>query len=131
MAPTSGELSFNSPLALTISHTDEESATESTRNSATCGCPRNRASTKGVPAPDYFCASYKQFFAHAHARLEELKSTIERKQRYLQVVGRGSKSGAMAGRNDPCPCGSDRKHKLCCANPALSRSYLLRVLPPP
>jgi uncharacterized protein len=89
------------------------------------GCPRNRATVEGVPAPDYFCESYKRFFAHAHDRLEELTATIERKQRYLQV------EAVMTGRNDPCPCGSGRKHKLCCANPARSRSYLLRLLPTP
>jgi uncharacterized protein len=95
------------------------------------GCPRNRATVEGVLAPDYFCASYKQFFAHAQARLGELKLTIERKQRYLQVMESGSNRGAMAGRNDPCPCGSGRKHKVCCANPARSRSYLLGALPTP
>jgi len=95
------------------------------------GCPRNRSTTEGVPAPDYFCESYKQFFAHAHVRLEELKAAIERKQRYLQVVQLGSNGGAMAGRNDPCPCGSGRKHKGCCASPARSRSYLLGGLSTP
>ena len=95
------------------------------------GCPRNRATAEGVPAPDYFCESYKRFFAHAHGRLEELTATIERKQRYLQVAGTGPNEAVMTGRNDPCPCGSGRKHKLCCANPARSRSYLLRVLPTP
>jgi uncharacterized protein len=95
------------------------------------GCPRNRAATDGVPAPDYFCESYKQFFAHAHARLEQLKATIQRQPRYLQVVQRGSAGGTMPGRNEPCPCGSGRKHKRCCANPAWSRSYLARGLSPP
>lgn len=90
------------------------------------GCPRNRATRDGVPAPDYFCASYKQFFGHAHARLEGLKSAIERKQKYLEITGSASNGAAAAGRNDPCPCGSGRKHKLCCASPASSRSYLFR-----
>ncbi|HSB71692.1 MAG TPA: anaerobic sulfatase maturase [Candidatus Methylomirabilis sp.] len=90
------------------------------------GCPRNRATTEGVPAPDYFCASYKRFFGHAHARLEALTSAIQRKQRYLQIVGRGPTGGAKAGRNDPCPCGSGRKHKSCCASPARSGSYLFQ-----
>lgn len=91
------------------------------------GCPRNRAVTDGVAAPDYFCESYKQFFAHADARLERLKSAIERKQKYLQVVQIGSNGASTAGRNDPCPCGSGRKHKLCCASPASTRSYLFQV----
>ena len=90
------------------------------------GCPRNRATTDGVPAPDYFCASYKRFFGHAHARLEALTSAIQRKQRYLQIAGSGPGGGAKAGRNDPCPCGSGRKHKGCCASPASSGSYLFQ-----
>ena len=28
------------------------------------------------------------------------------------------------GRNDPCPCGSGRKFKQCCANKAEGRSHL-------
>ncbi len=28
------------------------------------------------------------------------------------------------GRNDPCPCGSGRKYKQCCANKAEGRSRL-------
>ncbi|MCL2741108.1 MAG: SEC-C metal-binding domain-containing protein [Oscillospiraceae bacterium] len=27
---------------------------------------------------------------------------------------RGGASRAKVGRNDPCPCGSGKKHKLCC-----------------
>jgi len=90
------------------------------------GCPRNRSVTDGVPAPDYFCESYKQFFAHAETRLQGLKSAIQRRQKYLQVVQIGSNGAAMPGRNDPCPCGSGRKHKLCCASPASCQSYLFR-----
>jgi uncharacterized protein len=90
------------------------------------GCPRNRAARDGVPVPDYFCTSYKQFFGYAHARLEGLKSAIERRQKYLEITGSASNGAAAAGRNDPCPCGSGRKHKLCCARPASSRSYLFR-----
>ena len=31
--------------------------------------------------------------------------------------GGGAESSARVGRNDPCPCGSGRKSKLCCGRP--------------
>ena len=33
-------------------------------------------------------------------------------------------AATKVGRNDPCPCGSGRKYKQCCANKAESRSRL-------
>jgi hypothetical protein len=34
----------------------------------------------------------------------------------IELLGRYAKPGpTSAGRNDPCPCGSGRKHKVCCA----------------
>ncbi len=91
------------------------------------GCPRNRAVREGMPAPDYFCESYKRFFAHADARLEGLKAALERRQEYLQVLQFGANGAALPGLNDPCPCGSGRKLKVCCGIPASSRSYLFQV----
>src|ERR1700722_3160353 len=39
-----------------------------------------------------------------------------------------AKANAKPGRNDPCPCGSGRKFKLCCGQPAPSRQT---PAPPP
>ena len=33
-------------------------------------------------------------------------------------------AASKVGRNDPCPCGSGRKYKACCADKAESRSRL-------
>lgn len=33
-------------------------------------------------------------------------------------------AASKVGRNDPCPCGSGRKYKACCANKAESRSKI-------
>jgi uncharacterized protein len=88
------------------------------------GCPRNRAAKDGGPVPDYFCAGYAQFFSYAHSRLDGLTVAIRRRRKYLEVVGRASHGGAVVGRSAPCPCGSGRKHKRCCARPVSSHSYL-------
>jgi len=44
-------------------------------------------------------------------------STLYRVHGYQEVPdeGRGRLQPPRAGRNDPCPCGSGRKHKKCCA----------------
>ncbi len=77
------------------------------------GCPRNRArgpTGKAVGA-DYFCASYREFFTHAHERLSSLALRL-RTQWLLDHARRG---GEWPGRNEPCVCGSGRKFKQCCA----------------
>ncbi len=85
------------------------------------GCPRNRRWEKaapegrGVPHPDYFCASYKAFYRHSFPRMEELALQLRRQwaREYAQT---GLK---LPGRNDLCFCGSGRKFKACC-QPALA-----------
>ncbi|HEY8478089.1 MAG TPA: anaerobic sulfatase maturase [Chloroflexota bacterium] len=90
------------------------------------GCPRNRASADHGPTPDYFCAAYKAFFAHADTRLQHLKQRVEQRHRYLHLLQIEPLTVQRTGPNDPCPCGSGRKHKKCCANPAELRSYVLQ-----
>src|SRR5690606_1602341 len=41
------------------------------------------------------------------------REDVERQQKVVPVV-----RGVKIGRNDPCPCGSGRKHKNCCAGRA-------------
>ena len=115
------------------------------------GCPRNRTPRPdGTASPDYFCESYRMLFRHADGRFRHLRERIACRQRYLEAVGRlqvaapvtGTARGegrcpaaqpvrrqVAVGRNDPCPCGSGRKHKACCGSPAESQSYLFQ--PPP
>jgi hypothetical protein len=46
-----------------------------------------------------------------HADLRFLNGEAMREQGLLEPVVRGT---AKIGRNDPCPCGSGKKHKKCC-----------------
>jgi len=87
------------------------------------GCPRNRTTAPdGTPQPDYFCESYKTLFRHADAPFTRLRDRVRARQRYLHALP----FRAPPGRNDPCPCGSGRKHKACCGDGALGQSYLFR-----
>jgi uncharacterized protein len=92
------------------------------------GCPRNRVALEdGCQAPDYFCRSYKRFLSHADARLRSLRDRLLSRLRYRQQFQlMEAQKRPRPGRNDPCPCGSGRKHKACCSDPALSQSYLFR-----
>ncbi len=75
------------------------------------GCPKYRfiRTPDGEPGLNYLCAGLKRFFLHSRAPL-------------ARMVAEGRKAPpprrpapSAAGRNDPCPCGSGRKFKKCCA----------------
>ncbi len=108
------------------------------------GCYRQRGKL-GLEDGDkpYFCEANSRIFEHVFGVLDELKKKnikptlhgflkdIEKQQtRRMQPRStpsppprprRGATDGgarsvrAKPGRNDPCPCGSDRKFKTCCA----------------
>jgi uncharacterized protein len=89
------------------------------------GCPRNRT---GGETPEYFCESHRRLFAHADEGFRELANRIRR--RLVVARARGPalvREGRAARRNEPCPCDSGRKYKLCCGDPRASGSYLLRL----
>jgi uncharacterized protein len=70
------------------------------------GCPKYRfiRTPDGEPGLNYLCAGLKRFFLHSRAPLA----------RMVQAAREQSAAPAIAGRNDPCPCGSGRKYKKCC-----------------
>jgi uncharacterized protein len=84
------------------------------------GCPRNRVDD----GPDYFCRSYKDLFAHADVRFGHLRERVRARQRLLD--GAYGIPLTHIGRNDACPCGSGRKHKVCCGSAAESQSYVFQ-----
>jgi len=86
------------------------------------GCPKDRV----IPAPDgaaglnYLCAGYKKFFSYCRdytrqmAALRFAGQPVDGMMRLLREKEAGARP--VAGRNDPCPCGSGRKYKKCCMN---------------
>lgn len=59
-----------------------------------------------------------QAVSQAHSdfkMLEEISNFIRQDGHWFYVDGETSVSTLKPGRNDPCPCGSGRKFKKCCA----------------
>ena len=74
-------------------------------------CPKNRftLTPDGESGLNYLCPGYKAFFGHVDGPMR-LMADLLRQGRYADEV---MAIFAQAGRNDPCPCGSGRKAKLC------------------
>ncbi|MFW5846311.1 MAG: SEC-C metal-binding domain-containing protein, partial [Planctomycetota bacterium] len=84
------------------------------------GCPKHRGKTGGELAPTVLCAGYQRLFEHALPRMDWLIGFIRRGQQPpppgfdVRPPPRAA-DRPKAGPNDPCPCGSGRKFKKCCA----------------
>jgi uncharacterized protein YecA (UPF0149 family) len=79
----------------------------------------------GEDGLNYLCPAFKRFYRHAApfaARVvaERRTPTLEELVPDGPPAGgpRNSRGGAppRGGRNDPCPCGSGKKFKQCCAS---------------
>jgi uncharacterized protein len=74
-------------------------------------CPKNRftLTPDGEAGLNYLCAGYLSFFTHIDG-LMKIMADLLRSGRYADEVMTILR---IAGRNDPCPCGSGRKTKVC------------------
>ncbi|MDH3705794.1 MAG: SPASM domain-containing protein, partial [Acidimicrobiia bacterium] len=90
------------------------------------GCPKNRFTTTpdGEPGLNYLCAGYKHYFRHIAPSMqimcELLRDGRAPSELPDELAARDAARFAGAGRNDPCPCGSDQKFKHCHGRPAPS-----------
>ena len=86
-------------------------------------CPRNRFihTPDGEPGLNYLCAGYKLFFNHIN-RPMRMMAELLRRGRYADEVmnilaaeemQRLQQAMAQATPDDPCPCGSGKKFRLC------------------
>jgi uncharacterized protein len=74
-------------------------------------CPKNRfvATPDGEPGLNYLCAGYRAFFLHVDGVMRLMADR-------LRAGGFADEVMTMlrtAPRNEPCPCGSGRKAKVC------------------
>jgi uncharacterized protein len=85
-------------------------------------CPRNRfiRTPDGEDGLNYLCAGYLAFFTHVDRPMRLMADLLERGRYADEVMGVLAAEAAdlrarvaRAGRNDPCPCGSGRKTKVC------------------
>ena len=74
-------------------------------------CPKNRfiLTPDGKEGLNYLCAGYKAFFTHIDGPMKLMADLLRQGRFADEIMG----IFAGAGRNDPCPCGSGRKTKLC------------------
>jgi uncharacterized protein len=93
------------------------------------GCLKDRYMIPATGGHDYFCAAYKQLFAHSESVFIELRDHYLSRMRPPVPEARSSRqtyvahipndarppaAAAKVGRNDLCPCGSGKKFKKCC-----------------
>lgn len=85
------------------------------------GCPKDRLALapNGKKELNYFCATYKRFFTHIRPVMERLavhwQAGKPLEQFSAELRHENKPALSVAGRNDPCPCGSGLKYKKCCA----------------
>ncbi len=60
--------------------------------------------------------AHRDPFAERFNRLQERKRDEQRDEQTTEAApaAQPAQSDRVAGRNDPCPCGSGRKYKKCC-----------------
>jgi uncharacterized protein len=79
-----------------------------------CGCPHNWQYVDKNQWSNRYCLSYKMFFEHSHGRLQKLAEEWRAERSIAIEEEQPPVSAKRVGRNDPCPCGSERKFKYCC-----------------
>jgi uncharacterized protein len=90
-------------------------------------CPKHRfiKTPDGKPGLNYLCEGYKKFFHHVEPYMDFMAKELKNKRPPANVMNwvrnrdnQASKQ-SIPGRNDPCPCGSGKKFKNCCAGKTL------------
>ena len=84
-------------------------------------CPKHRF----LRAPDgewglnYLCAGYYHFFNHIDPYMKAMAGLLQANRAPAEIMAeiarREQAIRCVTGRNNPCPCGSGRKFKKCCA----------------
>ena len=83
------------------------------------GCPKDRfaRTPDGENGLNVLCAGYARFFHHVDPYMRRIAESYRRGVPAAAIMVELAEEEAArfrhAGRNDPCPCGSGRKHKHC------------------
>ena len=87
-------------------------------------CPKHRftLTPDGEAGLNYLCAGYKTFFHHIDPYMKFMAAELREKRAPANVMDWARRQdlvkagGRAPSRNGPCPCGSGRKYKNCCAS---------------
>jgi uncharacterized protein len=79
-------------------------------------CPKNRIllAPDGEPGLNWLCEGLKHFFAHTDRYMRAMAELLRQERDATEIMRLIAEEAAKTGRNDPCPCGSGRKYKVCC-----------------
>ncbi len=79
-------------------------------------CPKNRIllTPDGEPGLNWLCEGLKHFFAHSDRYMRAMAELLRQQRDATEIMRLIAEEAASTGRNDPCPCGSGRKYKVCC-----------------
>jgi len=82
-------------------------------------CPKHRIGTSihGEPGHNHLCAGLMGFFQHIDFWMRRMSDLLHQGRPPALVMeerAAARRQLAGTGRNDPCPCGSGRKIKVCC-----------------
>ena len=71
---------------------------------------------RGGPSDDTGMVEFKAWFREGNERhsLHERSHFVRHQGRWVYADGEQDPAPLKTGRNDPCPCGSGKKHKKCC-----------------
>ena len=84
------------------------------------GCPKDRfaITDNGEPGLNYLCSGLKRFFSYVKPAVSYVTKLSSNGLNNEEIMAKLRKQVAEIwkgiGRNDPCPCGSGKKAKLCC-----------------
>ncbi|MEJ2050561.1 MAG: anaerobic sulfatase-maturation protein [Calditrichota bacterium] len=84
-------------------------------------CPKHRFinTPEGEAGLNYLCAGYKKFFNHIDPYMRFMANELQHQRPPANVMDWTKEKdngfpSYKVGRNDPCPCGSGKKLKVCC-----------------
>jgi uncharacterized protein len=79
------------------------------------GCPKDRFAftADGEPGLNYLCPSFKHYFSHTAPAFARMAELLRVGRHADEIMAEVAAADAKVGRNEPCPCGSGRKHKAC------------------
>jgi len=79
-------------------------------------CPKNRIliAPDGEPGLNWLCEGLKLFFGRTDRHMRMLADLLDNGRDAADIMPILAEEAQRTGRNDPCPCGSGRKHKACC-----------------